>query len=88
VQARSGQFCRKHGTFGSVRRRDLGRALRKEIDSEGGTPGLHLVVLKVESGHEPCDFQGKYYERHGANVSEVPQAQYTALFRRFLLAKG
>jgi hypothetical protein len=50
--------------------------------------GRHLVVLKVESGREPCDFQGKYYERHGPNVSEVPQSQYTTLFRRFLAAKA
>jgi hypothetical protein len=46
--------------------------------------GRSLVVLKVEGGHEPCDFDGKYYERHGANVSEVPQQQCTSLFRRFL----
>ncbi len=47
-----------------------------------------LVVLKVEAGHEPCDFQGKYYERNGPNVSEVPQPQYAALFRRFLTPAG
>jgi len=45
-----------------------------------------LVIFKVEAGHEPCDFQGKYYERHGANVSEVPQPRYSTLFRRFLAA--
>ena len=43
-----------------------------------------LVIFKVEAGNEPCAFDGKYFERHGSNVSEVPQAQYTALFRRFL----
>ena len=46
--------------------------------------GRTLVVFRVEAGTEPCDFQGKYFERHGANVVEVPQAQYAALFRRFL----
>jgi hypothetical protein len=49
--------------------------------------GRSLVIFKVEAGHEPCDFQGKYYERHGSNVSEVPQPQYAALFRRFLSTK-
>lgn len=46
--------------------------------------GKSLVVFRVEAGAEPCDFQGKYYERHGPNVEEVPQPQYGALFRRFL----
>ncbi|MGB9128059.1 MAG: DUF262 domain-containing protein [Thiobacillus sp.] len=45
--------------------------------------GRSLVIFRVEAGHEPCDFQGKYYERHGSNVSEVPQPQYAALFKRF-----
>jgi hypothetical protein len=48
--------------------------------------GRSLVVFKVEAGNEPCDFQGKYYERHGSNVVEVGQPQYAALFRRFLTA--
>ncbi len=49
--------------------------------------GRSLVIFRVEAGHEPCDFQGKYYERHGSNVSEVPQPGYAALFRRFLGTK-
>ncbi|MEB2599159.1 DUF262 domain-containing protein [Burkholderia cenocepacia] len=49
--------------------------------------GRSLVIFKVEAGHEPCDFNGKYYERHGANVSEIKQPGYAALFRRFLSAK-
>ncbi|MDB4945841.1 MAG: divergent domain protein [Labilithrix sp.] len=49
--------------------------------------GRSLVILRIEAGEEPCDFQGKYYERHGANVSEVPQSRYTALFRRLLPAR-
>lgn len=47
--------------------------------------GRSLVVFKVEAGNEPCSYDGKYYERHGANVKEVPQAQYPTLFRRLLL---
>jgi hypothetical protein len=43
-----------------------------------------LVVFQVRAGTEPCSFCGKYYERQGANVSEIEQAQYTALFKRFL----
>ena len=46
--------------------------------------GRSLVIFRVEAGHEPCDFQRKYYERHGSNVSEVAQPGYAALFRRFL----
>lgn len=49
--------------------------------------GRSLVIFKVEAGHEPCDFQGRYYERHGSNVAEVPQPSFAALFRRFLAAK-
>ena len=44
---------------------------------------LSLLVFKVEAGNEPCDFQGQYYERHGANISEIQQPEYNALFRRF-----
>lgn len=50
--------------------------------------GRSLVIFRVEAGHEPCDFQGKYYERHGSNVSEIGQPGYAALFRRFLSAKA
>ncbi|VWC03693.1 hypothetical protein BLA23254_04938 [Burkholderia lata] len=50
--------------------------------------GRSLVIFKVEAGHEPCDFQGRYYERHGANISEIKQPGYAALFRRFLSAKA
>lgn len=48
--------------------------------------GKSLLVMKVEAGREPCSFDGRYFERHGANLSEVPQAQYGALFRRFFAA--
>ena len=47
--------------------------------------GRSLLVFKVEAGTEPCAYDGKYYERHGANIKEVPQSQYPALFRRFLV---
>lgn len=43
-----------------------------------------LLIFTVEAGKEPCAFQGKYYERHGANVEEVLQPGYAELFRRFL----
>lgn len=43
-----------------------------------------LLVLRVQAGDEPCSFAGKYYERQGANVSEIEQPQYSALFKRFL----
>jgi hypothetical protein len=43
-----------------------------------------IVVFKVDSGSEPCDYDGRYYERHGSNIAEIPQKQYTALFKRFL----
>lgn len=43
-----------------------------------------LLVLRVVAGAEPCSFGGKYYERQGANVSEIEQPQYAALFKRFL----
>lgn len=42
-----------------------------------------LVVFRVEAGVEPCDYEGKYYERHGANVAEILQPQHASLFRRF-----
>jgi len=42
-----------------------------------------LVVFRVEAGAEPCDYEGKYYERHGANVAEILQPQHASLFRRF-----
>lgn len=43
-----------------------------------------LLVLRVHGGAEPCSFGGKYYERQGANVREIEQPQYAALFKRFL----
>lgn len=43
-----------------------------------------LLVLRVMAGSEPCSFGGKYYERQGANVSEIGQPQYASLFKRFL----
>ncbi len=42
-----------------------------------------LLIFRVEAGGEPCDFQGKYFERHGSSLSEVLQPQHAALFRRF-----
>lgn len=47
-----------------------------------------LLIFRVEAGAEPCDFHGKYFERHGSNVSEVLQPQHAALFRRFFSKSG
>lgn len=44
-----------------------------------------LLVLRVEAGTEPCDYEGRYYERHGANIAEILQPQHAALFRRFFV---
>jgi hypothetical protein len=44
-----------------------------------------LVVFRVEAGAEPCYYDGKYYERHGPNISEILQPQHAALFRRFFV---
>lgn len=49
--------------------------------------GRSLVVFRIEAGAEPCDFQGKYFERHGSNVVEVTQTQYPSLFKRFFAPK-
>lgn len=42
-----------------------------------------LLIFRVEAGSEPCDFQGRYFERHGSSLSEILQPQHAALFRRF-----
>lgn len=44
-----------------------------------------LVIFRVEGGSVPCDYGGKYYERHGPNISEVLQPQHAELFRRFFV---
>lgn len=46
--------------------------------------GKQVLIFRVLGGKEPAAFDGKYYERHGANLSEVPQSEYANLFRRFL----
>lgn len=42
-----------------------------------------VVVLKVESGQNPSIYDGKYYVRHGSNVSEVKPENFSELFSRF-----
>lgn len=42
-----------------------------------------LVLLKIESGETPSIYEGKYYVRHGSNVSEVPPENFSELFLRF-----
>lgn len=42
-----------------------------------------LVLLKIESGDKPSFYDGKYYVRHGSNVSEIPPENFSELFLRF-----
>jgi hypothetical protein len=49
--------------------------------------GRSVLVFKVEAGSVPCLYEGKYYERHGSNIVQVPPEQYAALFTRFLAPK-
>ncbi len=43
-----------------------------------------VLVLRVVGGSEPVSFDGKFYIRKGANVTEVDAGGMTPLFRRFL----
>ncbi|MDQ1901794.1 DUF262 domain-containing protein [Paracoccus sp. WLY502] len=43
----------------------------------------HVVVLEVEGQAEPSLFDGKFFERRGAQVFEVPAASLSGLFARF-----
>jgi len=42
-----------------------------------------VIILKIESGDIPSVYDGKYYVRHGSNISEVEPANFAALFQRF-----
>lgn len=42
-----------------------------------------VVVLKIESGDKPSVYQGKYFVRHGSNISEVEPENFSELFQRF-----
>jgi hypothetical protein len=49
--------------------------------------GRSVLVFKIEADNIPCLYEGKYYERHGSSIDQVPPEQYAALFKRFLAPK-
>ena len=46
-----------------------------------------VIILKIESGNTPSVYDGKYYVRHGSNISEVKPENFSELFSRFLQLK-
>ncbi|MEH2040874.1 GmrSD restriction endonuclease domain-containing protein [Nostoc sp.] len=42
-----------------------------------------VIILKIESGDTPSIYGGKYYVRHGSNLSEVKPENFSELFSRF-----
>ncbi len=42
-----------------------------------------VLVFQVKSGTEPYMYDGKLYERHGANVQEIAPDQYGNVYKRF-----
>jgi len=42
-----------------------------------------IIILKIDSGEIPSVYGGKYYVRHGSNVSEVEPENFSDLFLRF-----
>lgn len=42
-----------------------------------------VLIFRVQSAKDPMIYNGKYYQRHGANVSEVSPEEYPNFFRRF-----
>jgi hypothetical protein len=46
-----------------------------------------VIILKIESGDIPSVYGGKYYVRHGSNISEVEPANFAELFQRFQQTK-
>lgn len=43
-----------------------------------------VIILRIESGDTPSVYDGKYYVRHGSNLSEVKPENFSALFLRFV----
>lgn len=43
-----------------------------------------VIILKIESGNTPSVYGGKYYVRHGSNLSEVLPEDFSGLFSRFI----
>lgn len=42
-----------------------------------------VIILKLESGSQPSIYEGKYYVRHGTNVTEIAPENFGDLFKRF-----
>lgn len=42
-----------------------------------------IIILKIESDSIPSIYDGKYYVRHGSNISEVTPENFSELFLRF-----
>ncbi|HEY9821596.1 MAG TPA: RNA-binding domain-containing protein [Candidatus Sericytochromatia bacterium] len=45
-----------------------------------------IVLFRLSAGRDPTAYDGKYYQRIGANVQEIKFAEYGDLFRRFTQA--
>jgi Putative DNA-binding domain len=43
-----------------------------------------VIIFKIESGNNPSIYNGKYYVRHGSNISEVKPENFSELFARFI----
>lgn len=42
-----------------------------------------VIILKIESGEKPSVYNGKYFVRHGSNITEVEAENFGDLFSRF-----
>jgi len=42
-----------------------------------------IIIFKIQSDVKPSVYDGKYFVRHGSNVSEIPPANFGDLFSRF-----
>lgn len=45
--------------------------------------GREVVLFKLSADRDPTAYDGKYYERIGANLKEIKFSEYSNLFRRF-----
>lgn len=46
-----------------------------------------VIILKIQSGDKPSVYDGKYFVRHGSNISEVEPENFSDLFSRFQTKK-
>ncbi|MFK7693078.1 RNA-binding domain-containing protein [Paenibacillus sp. HJGM_3] len=42
-----------------------------------------VLIFRIHAAKDPMIYNSKYYQRHGANVAEVPPEEYPNFFRRF-----